>query len=51
MTERTRAVRRDQIGFLNRRVSQPEPRARGLMIGMLGCWIGACALALVYVLN
>ena len=48
MTELTHALRRDDLGFLTRRIQQhqaPRP-ARWLKIGMVSCWIVSCALAL-----
>jgi hypothetical protein len=54
MIPTTHAARRDDIGFLIRRVRKLRPAplpARWLKLGMATCWIGACALALALTVN
>jgi hypothetical protein len=49
MTQPTHAHRRDELGFLTRRMAQLHPAplpARWLKIGMVTCWIVSCALAM-----
>jgi hypothetical protein len=54
MIPTTHAARRDDIGFLTRRIPKLRPAplpARWLKIGMATCWIGAFALALALTVN
>jgi hypothetical protein len=54
MIPTTHAARRDDLDFLIRRVRKLRPAplpARWLKVGMVTCWIGACAAALAFNVN
>ena len=53
MTELTHALRRDDLGFLTRRLPKPAERSRvrWMATAMVLCWIGASLLSIAISLS